>query len=593
MKVPFSFGRKSSNNKLILKDVNLQGLTKALFIFVKNFAQHMSFFNIKQLVITLRIYSLLTAAFYFLLLGCSQPISPTGGKRDTIPPKLIKSIPENKQTNYKGKTIELEFDEYIVAENLQQKLLVTPDPGEYEYKAKPTSVRLVFKKSLDSAKTYSFSFGDAIKDFSEKNPAKNLRLVFSTGIGIDSALVRGEVKDMLTNKPMFDVLVGLYPHSDTLNIEKMKPMYFTRSDSSGRFSIENIQSNLYRLVAFDDKNRSFTYNLKTERIAYLRDSLVIKDSTQFSGASLKLFLANTTPAKVKGTIPRTYYYSINYDKGFVDYKVKFDNPNDSIPYLQNGPSELKFFNTKNRKDTLVAKIMIRDSVGIMFEHVQKIKFREARNAGKNSDSNKEPFDMKVSHQDNDPIEPRLFTLKLTFNKPLAEARLNQIQLVSDSLKTEQLLPGDYTWENNKTILTLTHQILARKLLKVVLPKSTFFSVENDTIPERIFKLPIMEEEEYGMLEGEIKGAKQPFIVELLDEKFEVVKTSTKPSFQFSYLKPALYNIRVIVDENQNGKWDAGDFKTRKLAEPILFYPDVIKVKKNFVLSGIDIDLSTK
>jgi len=201
--------------------------------------------------------------------------------------------------------------------------------------------------------------------------------------------------------------------------------------------------------------------------------------------------------------------------------------------------------------------------------------------------------MKASHQDNDPIEPRLFTLKLTFNKPLAEARLNQIQLVSDSLKTEQLLPSDYTWENNKTILTLTHQISARKLLKVVLPKSTFFSVENDTIPERIFKLPIMDEEDYGMLEGEIKGAKQPFIIELLDEKFEVVKTSTKPSFQFSYLKPALYNIRIIVDENQNGKWDAGDFKTRKLAEPILFYPDVIKVKKNFVLSGIDIDLSTK
>ncbi len=571
----------------------MQGLTKALFIFVKNFAQHMSSFNIKQLVNTLCIYSLLTAAFYLLLLGCSQPISPTGGKRDTIPPKLIKSIPENKQTNYKGKIIELEFDEYIVAENLQQKLLITPDPGEYEYKAKPTSVRLVFKKSLDSAKTYSFSFGDAIKDFSEKNPAKNLRLVFSTGIGIDSALVRGEVKDVLTNKPMIDVLVGLYPHSDTLNIEKMKPMYFTRSDSSGRFSIENIQSNLYRLVAFDDKNRSFTYNLKTERITYLRDSLVIKDSTQFSGASLKLFFANTTPAKVKGTIPRTNYYSINYDKGFVDYKVKFDNPNDTIPYLQNGPSELKFFNTKNRKDTLVAKIMIRDSVGIMFEHVQKIKFREARNAGKNSDSNKEPFDMKASHQDNDPIEPRLFTLKLTFNKPLAEARLNQIQLVSDSLKTEQLLSSDYTWENNKTILTLTHQISARKLLKVVLPKSTFFSVENDTIPERIFKLPIMDEEDYGMLEGEIKGAKQPFIIELLDEKFEVVKTSTKPSFQFSYLKPALYNIRIIVDENQNGKWDAGDFKTRKLAEPILFYPDTIKVKKNFVLSGIDIDLSTK
>lgn len=553
----------------------------------------MSSFNIKKVRHILALYYLFLGLYGLLLWGCSQPISPTGGKRDTTPPKLLSSIPKNKQTNYKGKSIELLFDEYIVAENLQQKLLVTPDPGEYEVKVKPTSVRLVFKKTLDSAKTYSFSFGDAIKDFSEKNPAKNLRLVFSTGISIDSALVRGEVKDVLTNKPMLDALVGLYPHSDTLNIEKMKPIYFTRSDSAGRFSIENIQPNVYRLVAFDDKNRSLTYNVKTERIAYLRDSLVIKDSTQFSGASLKLFMANSFPAKVKGTIPRTYYYSINYDKGFVSYNVKFDNLNDSIPYFQNGTSELKFFNTKNRKDTLVARITLRDSLGLLFEHTQKIKFREARGSGKNSDANREPFDMKTNLQDNSAIEPRFFTLKLTFNKPLAEARLNQIQLVSDSLKTEQIQPSDYMWENNKTILTLSRPISARKLLKVVLPKGTFFSVENDTISERIYKLPIMDEEEYGTLEGEIKGAKKPFIVELLDEKFEVVKTSTKPTYQFSYLKPALYSIRVIIDENQNGKWDTGDFKTRKLAEPIFFYPDIIKVKKNFVLSGMDIDLSTK
>ena len=553
----------------------------------------MSSFNIKQSVNLLFTFSLLATVYCFLLLGCSQPISPTGGKRDITPPKLIKSIPKNKQTNYKGKFIELEFDEYIVAENLQQKLLITPDPGEYESKAKPTSVRLTFKKTLDTDKTFSFSFGDAIKDFSEKNPAKNLRLVFSTGVGIDSALVRGEVIDLQTNKPLLDVLVGLYPHSDTLNIEKIKPIYFTRSDSSGRFSIENIQPNTYRLVAFDDKNRSLTYNIKSERVAYLRDSLVIKDSTQFSVASLKLFFSNLTPPKVKNTLPRTYYYSVNYDKGFVDYKVKFDNPNDSIPYFQNSPTELKFFNTKNRKDTLVVKISLRDSIGLTFEHVQKIKFREVRSTGKNNDGNKEPFEMKTNLQEGNEIEPRQFTLKLTFNKPLAESRLSQIQLISDSVKTEKLQSSDFLWSNNRTVLTLTHPITARKLLKVMIPKSTFFSVENDTIAERIYQLPIMEEENYGVLEGEIKGASQSFIVELLDDKFEVVKSSIKTPFQFNYLKPAVYNLRIVVDENKNGKWDTGDFKTRKLPEPIIFYPDTIKVKKNFVLSGLDIDLSTK
>jgi len=537
----------------------------------------------------------LLLTFYCLLLfSCSQPISPTGGKRDIIAPKLVKSTPTNQQTNYKGKTVDLEFDEYVVAENLQQKLLITPDPGEYESKIRPNGLRLTFKKSLDSAKTYSLSFGDAIKDFSEKNPVQNLRIVFSTGQYIDSASVRGEVKDLLTNKPLLDVLVGMYPSSDTLNIEKVKPNYFTRSDSAGRFSIENMKSDTYRLVAFDDKNRSLTYNPKAERIAYLRDSTILKDSTQISGVLLKVFMANNTPAKVRNTTPRAYYYSINYDKGFLDYKVKFDNPEDSIPHFQAGTNELRFYNTKNRKDTLVAKIMIRDSVGLMFEHTQKIKFREVRTGSKNTDANRDPFEMKTNFQPNEEIEPRLFTLKLTFTKPLSEAHLHQIQLFSDSTKAEKIQPSDFTWDNNKTILSLSRPIAAQRQLKIILPKSTFFSVENDTIPERIYKLPIMEEDNYGTLEGEIRGAKGKFIIELLDDKFEVVKSiANKTPYQFNYLKPATYSIRVIVDENSNGQWDTGDFKTKQLAEPIFFHPDAVKVKKNFVMSGIDIDLSTK
>jgi hypothetical protein len=539
-------------------------------------------------------FGLLPVFYCLILVSCSQPISPTGGKRDTIPPKLVKSTPANKQTNYKGKTVDLEFDEYVVAENLQQKLLITPDAGEYDSKIRPNGLRLTFRKSLDSAKTYSLSFGDAIKDFSEKNPAQNLRVVFSTGMYIDSALVKGEVKDLLTNKPLLDVLVGMYPNSDTLNIEKMKPSYFTRSDSSGRFSIENIKSNTYQLVAFDDKNRSLTYNPKAERIAYLRDSMVLKDSTQVSGVLLKVFMANNTLAKVRNTTPRAYYYSVNYDKGFVDYKVKFDNPEDSIPHFQAGTNELRFYNTKNRKDTLITKIMIRDSSGLTFEHTQKIKFREIRTGSKNADSNSDPFELYSYCQPIDEIEPRLFTLKLTFTKPLAEARLNQIQLFSDSTKVEKVQPSDFIWDNNKTILSLSRPIAAQRQLKIILPKSTFFSVENDTIPERIYKLPIMEEDNYSTLEGEIRGAKGKFIIELLDDKFEVVKSiANKTSYQFNYLKPSTYSVRVIVDANNNGRWDTGDFKTKRLAEPIVFYPDPIKVKKNFVMSVADIDLSTK
>jgi len=60
-----------------------------------------------------------------------------------------------------------------------------------------------------------------------------------------------------------------------------------------------------------------------------------------------------------------------------------------------------------------------------------------------------------------------------------------------------------------------------------------------------------------------------------------------------YQKARGWYLRIIVDENGNGQWDTGDVKANKLAEPVFFHTEAVKVKKNFVMSGIDIDLSTK
>ncbi|TAF97977.1 MAG: hypothetical protein EAZ32_01820 [Cytophagia bacterium] len=529
-----------------------------------------------------------------LLASCSQQIPPTGGKKDIIAPELVQSIPKNKQTNYTGKSVELKFDEYVVIEGLQQKLLITPDAGEYDTKVLPEGLRLTFKKPLEKDRTYSLSFGDAVKDFSERNPAKNLRLVFSTGAALDSAAVRGNVRDLQSNKPTFETLVGLYRNSDTLNPEKMKPVYFTRTDSLGNFSIENIQSNSYRLIALEDQNRSLTYNMKVEKIAFLPDSLLIKDSTQISGVSLGLFLANRSPQKVKTTQPRAFYYTIVYERGFTDFKVNFNNPTDSLPYFQSSPTELKFFNTKSRKDTVVAKITLRDSLGLAFEHTQKIKFRESKANTKNPEQNRDSFEGKAKLEENQEIIPGKIAFKLTFNKPIVEARLEQIKMRSDSTKNEDLQPSNFIWTNNRTEFTIETRYQATKELKIVIPKNTFFTLENDTLPAKTYRFNVMEEENYGTIEGVVKNAKDNFIVELLNDKYEVVKSvASETNFQFNYIKPSIYFIRAIVDKNKNNKWDTGNFKTKLLAEPIIFLPEPIKVKKNFVLSGYILDLSTK
>ena len=49
----------------------------------------------------------------FLLSSCANIVMPTGGEKDIIPPKLLKTLPENNTINFKETSILFEFDENI------------------------------------------------------------------------------------------------------------------------------------------------------------------------------------------------------------------------------------------------------------------------------------------------------------------------------------------------------------------------------------------------------------------------------------------------------------------------------------------------
>ncbi len=74
---------------------------------------------------------------FFLLGSCARQTSPTGGPKDTIPPKLISSIPTREQKNYKSQQVELNFDEWIALNNPKDKIIIVPDVNKkYEVSAK-------------------------------------------------------------------------------------------------------------------------------------------------------------------------------------------------------------------------------------------------------------------------------------------------------------------------------------------------------------------------------------------------------------------------------------------------------------------------
>src|SRR5688500_8845838 len=96
-----------------------------------------------------------------LFSGCGQILAPTGGPRDSLPPRLLSANPPNSTTGFKGNRIVLNFDEFVVLEQLRENLLVSPAPNNDPYiDYKLRSVIIKLRDTLESNTTYSINLGN-------------------------------------------------------------------------------------------------------------------------------------------------------------------------------------------------------------------------------------------------------------------------------------------------------------------------------------------------------------------------------------------------------------------------------------------------
>src|SRR5690606_2683078 len=113
--------------------------------------------------------NILAMSLFFI--RCANMQTPTGGPKDSIPPKLLKELPGNLTRNFKEKTIELEFDEYIKLNNYQKEFSISPDLDKQpDYKVKKKNLIITLPDSLEENTTYTINFGKGLVDFNEGNP---------------------------------------------------------------------------------------------------------------------------------------------------------------------------------------------------------------------------------------------------------------------------------------------------------------------------------------------------------------------------------------------------------------------------------------
>ena len=538
----------------------------------------------------MRNYLKFSLLFSFLAFGislvflqrCAQMASPPGGKKDTLAPVVVASIPLNKSKNFKGKKIELNFNEYVTVKNLNQELLITPSIGNYDTRIRPTGLTLVLDSALKDNTTYTFNFRNAIEDVAERNKGKNIKLVFSTSNTIDSLKIEGRVKHLLTNKKADNITVGLYPYTDSLSIDKAKPYYFVRTDTSGTYALENLAAGKYYMAAFEDVNNNLLYNSAKESVDFITEPFI--DLHKNEKRDFKIALQNQDPLKLSKTTSTAKTILYEFSRGIKAANLRFSSEEKPLYQIENDRNLRIYVGGLNKADTLKIEAALEDSIGRNYDFKLKAKFRELAKKEKAINA---PLGFDVFPKLGTQIVPS-DSILLIFPKPVLQWVSKKVHILTEN-EDDLTFPDEaFSWNKYQNELTIKSAFLPKQeKFTLSLDKIAFVGPEADSTNEYKQVIKRLDPEETGSIEG---GIRKPgyYIYQLLKgDKLELAyEQKSIGSCSFQNVEPGIYTLRAIVDNNNNGRWDIGNFKTKSKSEEIYYFENKIKLKANFQLTDL-------
>jgi uncharacterized protein (DUF2141 family) len=453
--------------------------------------------TIAIIYLQLSLYSMRILIVIFILLNftrCGQPMLPTGGPRDSIPPVLLKAFPKDSALLVKPTKIQLDFNEFLETIQDPRTIVYSPLPKrtpEIEVKLKVISIAI--KDTLEENTTYTINFGNTIKDINESNPLRNFTYVFSTGASIDTGKLSGKVLLAETGKPDSTISVVLQRDLSDTAAAKTIPRYIARLNKDGNFNFNFLKPGKYNVFALLDADGKYTYDQPSEIFGFLDSTIVVSTTT-------------TTPLKI-------YAFLAEQDKPKKPFK-----PAATAPVNKD---DKRFRYTTNLDGR---------SLDILGDLVLK-------------------FDKKPTEFD---------TSKISLRNDNGE-RLANYNIVPDS----NLFHIEYPWQPGEKYRLYIEKNLAKDSLGN-------YVVKNDTL-----KIEAKKDIDYGSLmirTQELDTTYKPVLLFFKDDKLFKSIPIRAARIAIKKLLPAEFELRILFDSNNNGKWDTGDYWKK-------IQPELIKPRK--------------
>lgn len=537
----------------------------------------------------------------FLLASCAKIVAPVGGPKDTTPPKIVKESPANHSTMFDSKSIKITFDEFVVLNNPNQTVIVSPPLEKNpELSISGKSVIIKLPDSLRDNTTYSIVLSETIKDFTEGNPLPIYTYDFSTGNYIDSFMLSGTLKDAVNLNAAKNIYVFLYDQNiDSLPLSK-HPTYLTKTNNNGKFTFTNIKPGSYKIFALNDINNNLIYDLPNESIAFLPNTVEAwcKPTTEDTLDNNKKASRNNQQKDDENALGMALFTErdsnqvlskyINTTENIYCFPYKTDFHNFSARFLRG--QELNYFQViSNSQDSVYwyLKDAITDTAFYEFtvdeHHIDTVKITPFKKSTKSTGSrrrtneknvlsvtlsNKETIYQPLTLNFSYPVKPGQFDI--TICKLLKSGNDTVVKTIQIPDTFVRNIPIDYNFEGK-----LPYSVFIRD--SVIWG---YNGLTNDTVKVRF---TTKTEKDYGnlLINYSIADPSCQYIVYLLNSKGNTIQQhilSTNQSITYAHLDPGNYKIKVVKDRNNNGRWDTGNYEQKFQPEEIFFFDKPINIR---------------
>lgn len=203
------------------------------------------------------------------IVGCAQPIAPSGGPEDRTPLRLMGSSPEIGAVSVEtDATIYLLFNKEPQLSSLRSGLSLYPSAGALEILVRRNQAIVRPSTPLVAQVTYRLTLSDALRDVRGNALAIPTFVTFSTGAVIDTNRIAGQLLRVSSGEPFEGANLTFYPDSnETASI----PVPWLRTDADGRFDLPNMPSGSFRAIDFVDVNRNGIQEATEYRVAWRVD----------------------------------------------------------------------------------------------------------------------------------------------------------------------------------------------------------------------------------------------------------------------------------------------------------------------------------